>query len=174
MDVTSVVAIIIAFTSLSFGVVQWLTRHRPYIGVVNLDWETVHGEYRGSGDRILPDTIKCTIKNVGEAPAKGIVIDGTVESVGYANKSDKKEITSLGLGILFPGQEVEVLLPFNMDSREVGIQFADGEGVVAIDTVISYQSILFLKWQKKHRTQQKHIIFQAPTSWRTLSGGSFS
>lgn len=173
MDIVSVIAIVIAIISLTFSVIQWISRHRPYIGLVNLDWETVHGNYRAV-NMILPDSIKSLVKNVGEAPANTIRVDCTVEAVGKGMESDKKTIGSIDLGVLFPGQEVEVILAFDMISSGVKDAFANGGGAVIIDSVISYKGIRLLRWHRKHHTQQRHIIVQAPKSWRTLAGGDYS
>ena len=173
MDVIAVIAIVIALFSLSFSVIQWVLRYRPYIGIANLDLITVYGEYR-AGDTVLPDSVKCIIKNVGEAPARHIVMSATLETIGYGKNTDKKEIKPQELGVLFPGQEVEVIFSFNMDSYSVGSAFASGEGAVTIDSLINYEGRPLLRWHRKHRTQQKHIIFQSPRSWRTFAGGDYS
>ena len=173
MDVVAVVAIVIALFSLGFSVIQWVSRYRPYIGIANLDLITVYGEYT-AGNTVLPDSVKCFIKNVGEAPARHIVMSATLETIGYGKDADKKEIKPQELGVLFPGQEVEVLLSFAMDSHNVGSAFAAGDGAVAIDSLIDYEGRPLLRWHRKHRTQQKHIIFQSPKSWRTLAGGDYT
>jgi hypothetical protein len=173
MYVIAIVAIVIALFSLGFSIVQWISRYRPYIGIANLDLITIYREYT-AGDTVLPDSIKFFIKNVGEAPARHIVMSAMLETIGYGKNTDKKEIKPQELGVLFPGQEVEVILSFDMYSQNVGSAFANGEGAIAIDSLIDYEGTPLLRWHRKHMTQQKHIIFQSPKSWRTLSGGDYS
>ena len=84
---TAIVAVIIAITSLIFNLVQWMSRHRPYLAIVDLSWSTVFEESVHGYGRI-PDSIKCKIRNVGEAPAKSIHLKGSVV-VHSLEKKDK-------------------------------------------------------------------------------------
>ena len=54
-----------------------MSRHRPYLAIVDLSWSTVFEESVHGYGRI-PDSIKCKIRNVGEAPAKSIHLKGRV------------------------------------------------------------------------------------------------
>jgi len=170
--VIEIIAITIASVSLIFGLIQWMSRHRPYIGIVNLKWATVSEEHV-FGNTAYPDSVRCTIKNVGEAPAKAICLTGKTKAMSPVSESNEKIIESRDLGVLFPGQEMEVILPFGIDSHNVASGFVSGDGVVEIDSLISYKGILLLRWHKKYKTQQKYIIFQTPNFWKTLSGGDY-
>jgi hypothetical protein len=172
MDFVAVIAIVIALISLGFSIIQWLSRYRPYIGISNLELITIYGELK-AGNMYLPDSVRCMIKNVGEAPAKNIVMSTTLEAVSYGKDKDRKEIKALELGVLFPGQEVEVILSFSITSQSVISTFADGEGTVIMDSLINYKGAPLLRWARKHKTQQKHLVIQSPKSWRTLAGGDY-
>jgi len=170
---TAIFAVIIASISLAFNLIQWISRNRPYIGIANLEWDTISGEHVFAGIA-YPDSVRCTIKNVGEIPAKVIYLSGTIEAFGYGTESNRKTIQPQGIGVLFPGQEVEIVLSFDIDSDGVGQGFVAGDGYVEIDSTITYEGYLFLRWHKKHETEQEYIIFQSPASWRTLASGNYS
>lgn len=181
MPASVIIAIIIASFSLGFSLIQWISRHRPYIGIVNLEWAIVRGEHV-FGDTAYPDSVRCTIKNVGETPAKAICLTGKTKVLSSMPESTEKILEPQGLGVLFPGQKMEVFLPFEIDSDYAANSFVNREGVVGIDSLISYKGILLLgwhkiRWHRGYKTQQKYIIFQTicetPASWETLAGGDY-
>lgn len=168
----TIIAITIASASLIFSLIQWISRHRPYIGIVDLKWDTISEEHVFSGIA-YPDVVRCTIKNVGEAPAKAICLTGKTKAMSPMSASTEKITGPRELGILFPGQKMEVLLSFEIDSHDVASGFVNGDGVVEIDSLLSYKGTLLLRWHKAYETKQKYVIFQSPTYWMTLAGGDY-
>lgn len=173
MNAVSTIAIILSVISLTFAVIQWTTKHRPYIGIVDIRWDTIEGEYVVSGTA-LPDVVRCKLKNVGEAPAKAIYVTGAIQAFGFGQESDKETIERRDLGILFPGQEAELVLSFPMNANGVVQGFAGNYGVVEIDTNIGYESNALLLWHRRHGTKQRLAIIQHTDSWHALSGGHYS
>ena len=150
----TIIAITIASASLIFSLIQWISRHRPYIGIVDLKWDTVSEDHVFSG-RAYPDVVRCTIKNVGEAPAKAICLTGKTKAMSPMSTSAERITGPRELGVLFPNQKMEVLLSFNVDSNGVAQGFVSGDGIVEIDSLLSYKGPLLLRWHKTYETKQK-------------------
>jgi len=175
---TAIFAVLIAIVSLVFNLVQWMSRHRPYVSITNLKFAIVTAE-NIAGNTAYPDTVICTIKNIGEAPARKIHLSGMLEI-----RSKKEVIKPRELGILFPGQDMEFNLPFYLDNQSF-VDFMSNEGVVVVDSEISYEgpSLLFSRnlFRNKYETKQQYALLQlitessgTPGYWRTLHGGDWS
>lgn len=166
----AVVAIIIAAGAVILNVIQFKSRHRPYLGVVNLDWETIsdehtvwdEGELKGTA---YPDSVRCTVKNVGETPAKAIKFEGKVRV-----RSGEKA-REFDLGILFPGQQMEVVLPFDVDSDNMASDFLSGYGSAEVYCKLNYNGVLP---RQQYYTRQNFAITNLPTHWIALPGGGCS
>jgi len=162
--IIAVIAAVVAVASLILSILQWRTRHRPYIGVVNLDWDTIYEEHISNGTA-YPDSVRCTVKNVGETPAKAIKFEGKVSAGSHQNMKE------LDLSILFPGQEVEVVLPFDVGSNKLASDFVAGYGGARVSCRIDYDGVLTLQ---HYYTRQHFAITNLPTRWLALPGGECS
>ncbi len=160
----AVIAIIVAAAALVLNIIQWHRRHRPYIGVVALEWETVREEH-WVNDTAIPDTVKCTLKNVGETPAKAIKFHWEVRV------RSGEEARELDLGILFPGQQMEGLLPFDVDSDNLASDFLAGYGGARVCCRIDYRGVLP---RQHYFTKQHFSITNCPTRWLALPDGECS
>jgi hypothetical protein len=170
--VISIIAISISILSLVINLFQWVSRHRPYLAVVDIKWFTISEEHVFKNNA-YPDSVKCTIKNVGEAPAQEIIIHGSTKTFAYNFPSIEKK-TDSPLGLLFPGQNMEVILPFDVDSPNIASVILSLEGIVDIDSLISYKGIpLFRQWSTKYETQQKFVMDQNTDSWQAIAGCSY-
>lgn len=167
---TAVIAIIITAAAVILNIIQWQTRHRPYLGVVNLDWETISDEHMVWEEGALkgtayPDSVRCTVQNVGQTPAKAIKFEWKVRV-----RSGEKA-RELDLGILFPGQQMEVVLPFDVDSDNMASDFLGGYGSAEVYCKLNYNGVLP---RQRYYTRQNFAIRNLPTRWIALSGGECS
>ena len=169
---TAVIAIVLASISLLFNLFQWLSRHRPYIGIVDMRLGVFNEDT--ADDIRCPDSVKIKIKNVGEAPAKDIRISGEIKSSGFTAESKIYEFKPRELGILFPGQEVQFYLGLGGLSSKLVDEFLQGYGTVTLNSRIDYKSVLFLRFHLIHRTWQEHFVFQEPETWSTRGGGEYN
>ena len=159
---TTIIALIVAAMSIVVNLVQWMSRHRPYLGIVDLDW------YRFSEDIPVPDSIRCKIRNMGEAPAKAIYFEGKISF--YSGE----KITKRDLGVLFPDQEMEVFLGLDLSDSGKVDYLMSGSGVTEVSSRVEYKGPLSLHPRKPHKTEQNFLIMREPHTWVTLPGGTCS
>jgi len=156
--VISIIAIIISLVTflvtLGWNVYQWISTRRPYLGIVSLDWSTVDPD-----SQIFYDSVKCTIKNVGQAPAKAIKFAGGV------TVDDKSREFNQTLGVLLPTQEMEIDIPF---SSKADIVYLDsGYATLEITASITYRGVLPYK---VYMTKQNMGLRYNPTRAFFLPG----
>lgn len=166
----AVIALIIAAGALILNIIRWKATHRPYIGVVALDWETISEEHMiwEEGDlkgTAYPDSVRCMVKNIGETPAKAIKFEGKVR-VRSGEKARK-----LDLSILLPGQEMEVVLPFDVDKDNMASDFLGGYGSAEVWCKLDYSGVLP---RQHYFTKQHFAITGPPARWTALPGGECS
>ena len=140
-NMTTIIAFIVAAMSIVVNLAQWMSQHRPYLGIVNLDW------YRFSEDSPVPDSIKCTIKNMGEAPAKAIHFEGK------ASFYSGEKTTKHNLGILFPDQEMEVFLGLDLSDSGKVDYLMSGSSETEVNSRVDYKGPLSLYPRKPHKTE---------------------
>ncbi|MHB8085753.1 MAG: hypothetical protein ACYDHZ_08000 [Dehalococcoidia bacterium] len=154
-DITSIIAIIVAFIALAWSVYQWIIARRPYLGIVSLDWSSIDPDIMD-----FYDSVKCTIKNVGQAPAKAIKFEGMI-TVDAKSKMFNKTV-----GVLLPTQEMAIDIAF---SSEANISYIDsGYGTLEIRASITYHGVLPCK---VYMTKQNAGLSYSPTRSFFLPGG---
>jgi len=153
--IISSIAIIISFTALIWNIIQWIFTRRPYLAMVSLDWSTVDPDRQ-----YFWDGAKCTIKNVGQAPAKGIKFTGETTIDGKTEEFSKE------LGVLFPTQEMGISIAF---SDKTNMDFLlSGYASLLISACIAYQGTLPFQ---NHVTKQNAELFDKPRWIAFLPGG---
>ena len=151
----SIIAIITSFIALTFGVVQWIAMRRPYIAIISLDWCTIDQDAQ-----YFWDGVKCTIRNVGQAPAKNIKL------IGKTVIDEKAKDFYMELGVLLPTQEMEISIAFSEDADRDFL--LSGYASVLISSSISYQGVLPCQYYK---TKQEAELHDKPKRVTFLPGG---
>ena len=165
------IAIVVALGSLVLNILQWLSRRRPYLGIVSLEWDTIDIENSSYSLKVHgkekwythPDSVKCTIRNVGEVPAKQIEFDGKTTILKATKELSK------GLGILLPTQEMEVNVPLHIDRDTLDL-IVSGHAAAKIETKIRYRGTL--PFSREFRTEQNAVLRDMPKRSFFLPGGN--
>jgi len=130
-------AFLVSLASLTFSVLSFLARNRPYVGVISLEVPSFRSD--------MPDLLM-EVENVGEVPAADIILE-------VKDQAEMIEEQSVKIGALFPHQSRTLRVSAPQGFNFVGIgygepgeveEFPEGEDAVLVSCRVTYRRPLFL------------------------------
>jgi len=161
-------AFVVSLAGLTFSVLSFLARNRPYVGVISLEVQLLSDK----SDLVME------VENVGEVPAAEIILE-------VKDQAEMIEGPSVNIGALFPRQSrtfrVSAPQGFNyMPSKELSYweppeaeggkllveKFPEGDDAVLVSCRVTYRRPLFLGFIPE-RTYETNTHFRVSRNGNT-------
>lgn len=154
--ILSAIAAIASAVAVTLSTVQFLTRHRPFVGVSDLRIEN----YPSSSE------VVATLNNWGEAVGEDVRV--TIGPYTYKNNTLQQRPRERYLGELFPGQEIRLTEGFPSGVIE---NWALGEGDVLLRVGITYQNTVsrLLNIEGTRNYSQAQTYWVTSDSWGIMA-----